>query len=95
MKAHGNTEIVVLSARRTPFGTFGGALKNHSATDLGVLAARAALMDSGVSPGDVDQVVFGNVAQTSPDAIYLARHVGLRCELPHKVPALTLNRLCG
>ena len=95
MKAHGNTEIVVLSAKRTPFGTFGGALKGHSATDLGVLAARAALMESGVAPGDVDQVVFGNVAQTSPDAIYLARHVGLRCELPHKVPALTVNRLCG
>ncbi|MBI1948389.1 MAG: acetyl-CoA C-acetyltransferase [Deltaproteobacteria bacterium] len=95
MKAHGTTDLVVLSAKRTPFGTFGGALKNHSATDLGVLAARAALMASGVAPTDVDQVVFGNVMQTSPDAIYLARHVGLRCELPHKVPALTVNRLCG
>ena len=88
-------DIVFLSAKRTPFGTFGGALKNHSATDLGVIASRAALMASGVKASDVDQVVFGNVAQTSPDAIYLARHVGLRCELPHSVPALTLNRLCG
>lgn len=95
MKAHGTTDIVILSAKRTAFGTFGGALKNHSATDLGVLAARAALTASGVAPGDVDQVVFGNVMQTSADAIYLARHVGLRCELPHKVPALTVNRLCG
>jgi acetyl-CoA acyltransferase 2 len=93
MKARG--DIVFLAAKRTPFGTFGGALKNHSATDLGVIASRAALMQSGVEPGDVDQVVFGNVAQTSADAIYLARHVGLRCELPQKVPALTLNRLCG
>jgi acetyl-CoA acetyltransferase family protein len=58
-------------------------------------AARAALVASGVSPADVDAVVFGNVAQTSPDAIYLARHVGLRCELPQAVPALTVNRLCG
>jgi acetyl-CoA C-acetyltransferase/acetyl-CoA acyltransferase 2 len=88
-------EIVFLSAKRTAFGTFGGALKNHSATDLGVIAARAALVASGVSPADVDAVVFGNVAQTSPDAIYLARHVGLRCELPQSVPALTVNRLCG
>ena len=88
-------DIVILSAQRTAFGTFGGALKNHSATDLGVIAARAALVSSGVAPGDVDQVIFGNVAQTSADAIYLARHVGLRCELPHAVPALTLNRLCG
>jgi acetyl-CoA acyltransferase 2 len=93
MKARG--DIVFLAAKRTPFGTFGGALKNHSATDLGVIAARAALVQSGVAPGDVDQVVFGNVAQTSADAIYLARHIGLRCELPQKVPALTLNRLCG
>lgn len=93
MKARG--DIVFLAAKRTPFGTFGGSLKNHSATDLGVIASRAALVQSGVEPGDVDQVVFGNVAQTSADAIYLARHIGLRCELPHKVPALTLNRLCG
>ncbi len=88
-------DIVFLSAKRTAFGTFGGALKNHSATDLGVIAARAALVDSGVSANDVGQVIFGNVAQTSADAIYLARHIGLRCELPHGVPALTLNRLCG
>ena len=93
MKARG--DLVFLAAKRTPFGTFGGALKGHTATDLGVIAARAALVQSGVSPADVDQVVFGNVAQTSADAIYLARHIGLRCELPHKVPALTLNRLCG
>lgn len=95
LKARGSTELVFLSARRTAFGAFGGALKNHSATDLGVTAARAALIDAGISPADVDQVVFGNVAQTSADAIYLARHVGLRCELPHTVPALTVNRLCG
>ncbi len=88
-------DVVVLSAQRTAFGTFGGALKNHSATDLGVIAARAALVAAGVAPDDVDQVIFGNVAQTSADAIYLARHVGLRCELPHHVPALTVNRLCG
>ncbi len=88
-------DIVFLSAKRTAFGTFGGALKNHSATDLGVIAARAALAEAGVKPADVDHVIFGNVAQTSADAIYLARHIGLRCELPHSVPALTVNRLCG
>jgi acetyl-CoA acyltransferase 2 len=99
MKARGQagaeTDIVFLAARRTAFGSFGGALKNHTATDLGVLAARAALVQSGVRPEDVDQVIYGNVAQTSADAIYLARHVGLRCELPQAVPALTVNRLCG
>lgn len=97
LAAHANVsdEIVFLSAKRTAFGTFGGALKDHSATDLGVIAARAALIASGVKASDVDQVIFGNVAQTSADAIYLARHVGLRCELPQSVPALTVNRLCG
>ncbi len=88
-------DIVILSAKRTAFGTFGGALKNHSATDLGTIASRAALQAAGVSPGDVDQVIFGNVGQTSADAIYLARHIGLRCELPQATPALTVNRLCG
>lgn len=95
MKRVGGEEIVFVAAKRTPFGTFGGALKDQSATDLGVVAARAALQQAGVKPDDVDHVVFGNVIQTSPDAIYLARHVGLRCELPQRVPAVTVNRLCG
>ena len=89
------TEIVFLAAKRTPFGTYGGALKDVSATDLAVHAAKAALAQSKVAPEDVDNVVFGNVLQTSADAIYLARHVGLRAGLPQHVPALTVNRLCG
>ncbi|MBI5548395.1 MAG: acetyl-CoA C-acetyltransferase [Deltaproteobacteria bacterium] len=88
-------EILFLSARRTPFGTFGGSLKDQSATDLGVHSARAAIAQAGVPKEDFDHVVFGNVAQTSPDAIYLARHVGLLAGLPARVPALTVNRLCG
>src|SRR6267378_5967387 len=88
-------EIVFLAAKRTPFGTYGGALKDASATDLAVHAAKAAVAQSGVKPEDVDNVVFGNVMQTSADAIYLARHVGLKAGLPQHVPALTVNRLCG
>ncbi len=86
---------VFLSGVRTGFGAFGGALKDHSATDLGAVAARAALDRSGVEPTAVDHVVFGNVLQTSADAPYLARHVGLRAGLPIETPALTVNRLCG
>src|SRR5205814_1769739 len=89
------TDIVFLAAKRTPFGTYGGSLKDVSATDLAVHAAKAALAQSKVAPEDVDNVVFGNVLQTSADAIYLARHVGLRAGLPQHVPALTVNRLCG
>jgi acetyl-CoA acetyltransferase len=88
-------DIVFLSAARTPFGTFGGTLKDLTATDLGVVAARAAVERAGVAAEDVDHVVFGNALQTSKDAIYLARHVGLRAGLPETVPAITLNRLCG
>ena len=90
-----STELVFLAAKRTPFGTYGGALKDLTATDLAVHASKAALQQAGVSPEDVDNVVFGNVMQTSADAIYLARHVGLKAGLPQHVPALTVNRLCG
>jgi acetyl-CoA acyltransferase 2 len=87
--------VVFLSGVRTGFGAFGNALKDLSATDLGVVAAREALARSGVEPARVDHVIFGNVLQTSPDAPYLARHIGLRSGLPVETPAVTVNRLCG
>lgn len=89
------SDIVFLSGKRTPFGTFLGALGSVSATDLGVHASNAAIAQAGVSPEDIDHVVFGNVMQTSADAIYCARHIGLRCGIPVPVPAVTVNRLCG
>lgn len=95
MKPFGNTEMVFLAAKRTAFGTFNGTLKDLSATDLAVTASKAALAQSGVNPEDIDHVIFGNVMQTSADAIYLARHVGLKVGAPERVPALTVNRLCG
>ncbi|XXF76726.1 acetyl-CoA C-acetyltransferase [Myxococcaceae bacterium GXIMD 01537] len=90
-----NEEIYFLSGKRTPFGTYGGALKELSATDLAVESARAALAQAGVAPEKVEHVVYGNVVQTSSDAIYLPRHVGLRTGVPVPVPALGVNRLCG
>jgi len=95
MKWAGQKDVVILAAKRTPFGTFGGALKDLSATDLAVHASRAAIAQAGAPTEDFGHVVFGNVAQTSPDAIYLARHIGLRAGLPERVPALAVNRLCG
>jgi acetyl-CoA acetyltransferase family protein len=89
------TDIVVLAGARTPFGNLGGTLADLTATDLAVAAAEAAIARSGVPRESIDEVVFGNVIQTSPDAIYLARHVGLRAGLPINVPALNVNRLCG
>ncbi|MEP6590876.1 MAG: acetyl-CoA C-acyltransferase [Gemmatimonadota bacterium] len=89
------TDIVFLSAVRTGFGTFGGTLKDLSATDLGVIAAGHALERSGVPPATVDHVIVGNALQTSKDAMYCARHIGLRAGLPIETPAVTVNRLCG
>jgi acetyl-CoA acyltransferase 2 len=90
-----NNDVVFLAGVRTGFGSFGGTLKDFSATDLAAIAGREALQRSGAEPSSVDHVVFGNVLQTSGDAIYLARHVGLRAGLPVEVPAVTVNRLCG
>ncbi|HEX6587702.1 MAG TPA: acetyl-CoA C-acetyltransferase [Longimicrobiales bacterium] len=88
-------DIVFLSGKRTPFGTFGGTLKDFTATDLGVVASQAALKESGVPADQIGHVVFGNALQTSADSIYLARHVGLRAGVPQQTPAVTVNRLCG
>ncbi|HSL69998.1 MAG TPA: acetyl-CoA C-acetyltransferase [Longimicrobiales bacterium] len=89
------TDVVFLSARRTAMGTFGGSLRQFTANDLGAFAARAALESARVEPVEIDQVIFGNALQTSSDAIYHARHVGLNAGVPVEKPALTLNRLCG
>ncbi len=95
MRSATANDVVFLSAKRTPFGAFGGTLKDFSATDLAVHASKAALAQGGIAPDAIDHVVFGNVTQTSADAIYIARHVGLRAGVPIGAPALTVNRLCG
>src|SRR4030095_9061709 len=89
------TEIYILGGARTPMAEYAGKLKDFSALELGAIAARAAMERTGVSPQNVDHVVFGNVLQTSSDAVYGARHVGLKAGVPVDVPALTVNRLCG
>jgi acetyl-CoA acetyltransferase family protein len=88
-------EVFILGGARTPMAEYVGALKDVSALELGAIASRAAMERSGVRPDWIDHVVFGNVLQTSADAIYGARHVGLKAGVPVDVPALTVNRLCG
>jgi acetyl-CoA acetyltransferase family protein len=87
--------IVIVGAKRTAFGAMQGTLKNTTATDLAVVASKAALAQSKVALDAVGHVIVGNVMQTSADAIYCARHVGLKAGLPITTPALTVNRLCG
>jgi acetyl-CoA acyltransferase 2 len=88
-------DVVVLSGKRTGFGTFGGSLKDFTATDLGVISGKAAIEAAGITPDQVDHSFIGNALQTSSDAIYLARHVALGAGVPQERPALTVNRLCG
>jgi len=90
-----NSEIVILDGARTPMAEYNGVFSGISAIDLGVVAAKEALARSGTDPAEVDHVIFGNALQTSGDAIYGARHVGLKSGVPKEVPALTVNRLCG
>src|SRR5689334_9441483 len=90
-----NTEVVFLSAVRTPFGTFGGALKDMPVTELTTYAAKAAIERASIDAADIDSSIFGCVLHTTPDSPYFARHVGLRSGLRDESGGLTVNRLCG
>jgi acetyl-CoA acetyltransferase family protein len=88
-------DIVIIDGARTPMAEYNGSFSDISAIDLAVVAAKAALERSGYAPEEMDHVIVGNALQTSGDAIYGARHVGLKAGVPNAVPALTVNRLCG
>jgi len=88
-------DIAIVSGARTPMGRYCGKLKDFTAQELGAVAAQGAIERSGIDAKEFDHVVFGNAQQTSGDALYGARHVGLRAGLPIETPALTVNRLCG
>ncbi|MDN7247162.1 acetyl-CoA C-acetyltransferase [Planococcus shenhongbingii] len=85
----------IIDGARTAFGTFGGSLKDVSDIELGVVATKEAIERSGISASDIDEIVFGNVIQTSDRSAYLARHIGLKSGMVESSSALTLNRLCG
>jgi acetyl-CoA acetyltransferase family protein len=89
------TDIYIVGGARTPMAEYAGKLKDVSALELGAIASRAAMARARVSAEAIDHVVFGNVLQTSADAVYGARHVALKAGVPIEVPALTVNRLCG
>ncbi len=100
-----NEEVVIIGGARTPFcewlggkrgdGEAGGRLASVTTEDLGSIAIKGALEKTGTSPEAVDHVVMGHALQTSSQAIFGARHAGLKAGIPQEVPMLTLNRLCG
>ena len=89
------TDIVIVAGARTPMSRYTGSFSDVSAIDLAAHASKEAIKRSGVDPGDFDHAIFGNVMQTSADALYGARHVGLKAGLKIEAPAVTVNRLCG
>jgi len=88
-------DLVLVDGVRTPMIDYNGDFAEISAIDLGAHAARALFERTGIDPSEIDHTVVGNALQTSPDAIYGARHVALKAGVPKEVPALTVNRLCG
>lgn len=88
-------EVVITAAARTPIGSYGKSLAAVPPSELGALAARAALERAGTDPSQVDHVVFGNVIHTEAADMYMARVVGMKAGVPKEVPAYTVNRLCG
>jgi acetyl-CoA acetyltransferase family protein len=88
-------DLVLVDGVRTPMADYNGSFADVSAIDLAVHAARALFEKTAIDPQEIDQAIVGNALQTSPDAIYGARHVALKAGVPKEVPALTVNRLCG
>ena len=89
------SNVVISSAARTAIGSYGKSLKDVPPTELGAIAARAAIERAGIEPEQVEHVVFGNVIHTEPADMYMARVVGVNAGIPHSTPAFTVNRLCG
>jgi acetyl-CoA C-acetyltransferase len=89
------TNVVISSAARTAVGSYGKSLKDVPATELGVIASRAAIERAQIEPDAIDHVVFGNVIHTRPEDMYMARVVGMNAGIPKETPAYTVNRLCG
>lgn len=88
-------EVYIIDGARTPVGVLQGSLSDVSAIELGIIAAKGAIERSGVDPKLIDYIVMGNVIQSSKDAVYLPRHIGLKVGIPIEIPALGVNRLCG
>src|SRR5215467_14157529 len=89
------TDVVIVAGARTPMSRYTGSFSDVSAIDLAAVASREALRRSGADPAEFDHAIFGNVMQTSGDALYGARHVALKAGLPQETAAVTVNRLCG
>lgn len=87
-------EVVIVSAVRTPIGSFGGTLKDQKAVFLGAVAAKEAIKRAGIDPAIIDEVVLGNVLQGGLGQ-NVARQIAMAAGVPKEVPAMTINKVCG
>ncbi len=88
-------KIYIVEGKRTPFGKFGGSLKDITPVDLAVIASKALISEIKLDPTKIDQVILGNVVPSSTDAMYGGRHLALKLGCRQETPGLVLNRLCG
>jgi acetyl-CoA C-acetyltransferase len=86
--------VMIMSAVRTPIGKFGGSLRDFTAPDLGVIAARAALDRAGIAPEEVEETIFGHARQAG-NGPNPARQISVRAGIPDRVPAYTVNKACA
>ncbi|MDZ5034220.1 beta-ketoacyl synthase N-terminal-like domain-containing protein, partial [Clostridium perfringens] len=87
-------DVVILSAVRTPIGSFGGSLSKFTAVDLGVIAAKEAIKRAGIKPEDINEVLIGNVLSSGLGQ-NVSRQIAVKAGIPVEVPSMTLNKLCG
>src|SRR3954453_4863359 len=88
------TEIVISTPLRTAIGTFGGALKDVPAVDLGTTVAKEVISRSGIDPEEINQVIVGNILMAG-QGMNPARQVGINSGVPTGAPAMTINRMCA
>ncbi|MEX1661424.1 beta-ketothiolase BktB [Thioclava sp. 15-R06ZXC-3] len=89
------TSIVILSATRTPIGTFGGSLSGFSPIDLATIVSKEAIARAGIAPEKIGQAVFGHIINTEPSDMYVSRVAAVNAGVPVGTPAMNVNRLCG
>jgi acetyl-CoA C-acetyltransferase len=87
-------EVVIVSAVRTPIGSFGGTLKDTMAVELGAIAVKEAVKRAGIDPATIDEVLIGNVLQGGLGQ-NVARQVAFEADIPQEVPSMTINKVCG
>ena len=90
-----NKKVYLVDGRRTPFGKFGGSLKDRSPVDLALDCSRPLIESLGVDPKLIDHVVFASVIPTTTDTLYAGRHLALKLGAEITTPGYSVNRLCG